>query len=61
MLHNMCVDANIPAPEEEEDEELDLGMIQDNLQMEAQIHRINPDLAKARRKRERIVRNYFAN
>jgi hypothetical protein len=63
MLHNMCIENNIPdVPLEPEDENVDFGMYQpedDDFLVEHGAHRVIPELAQARLLQQRIIRNFF--
>lgn len=61
VLHNMCVEENLPfpppLPEDEDDEDFDFGMY--DINAEDEVNRVNPDLLAARNLRSRIVQQYF--
>lgn len=63
ILHNICIQNNVPVPEEE-DEEVDFGVF---LQGDAadgdevMRRRVNPFLAQARQIQRRLINNYFNN
>lgn len=53
----MCVEYNIPAPDNEGDD-LDYGIIDHHIEEEEEVvRRINPELADGRRARMRLVRH----
>lgn len=58
VLHNMCIDNNIPEPEEEENIHIDYGQdIGHLIPIDAQ-DGINADLAAGRRVRQQIVNTF---
>ncbi|KAJ8911213.1 hypothetical protein NQ315_014925 [Exocentrus adspersus] len=60
ILHNMCLAANIPPPQEVE-EDIDFGIIHENLVEPVPLNplRQNPDLVAGRHLQQTIVHNYF--
>lgn len=66
ILHNMCLEANIPEPvNEEQNIDVDFGMYENDEENEVpgagRIRLVNPDLAAARRIQEQIAANHFNN
>lgn len=69
ILHNICINENVPMPLElDDDEEFDFGMNinennieneEDNVP-ERNIRRIDPDLAAGRLKQRQMIINYFS-
>lgn len=63
VLHNMCVHNNVAEPEQEENDNIDFGMYDYNLQnideIDVNAQRVNADLAAGRQAQRRIIRNYF--
>lgn len=62
VLHNMCIEYNVPIPDDEPDN-IDFGIIlhQNNLDVniDVPLGRINPELAAGRRTRQRLINNLF--
>lgn len=62
VLHNMCVENNLPLPDDDYDLHMDFGMLNERpMEVEATVGRLNPDLTKARVMQRRIIRNFFLN
>lgn len=65
VLHNMCVQANVPEPEI--DDEYDFGIYEHQpfqahpLVQDARNARVHPDLAKARFMQQQIITSHFRN
>lgn len=63
VLHNMCIQDNVPLPEldaDENDPDLDLGLYNDELN-EPVLNRVNQnDLAAGRKFRNHLIRRYFS-
>ncbi|KAJ8913907.1 hypothetical protein NQ315_005704 [Exocentrus adspersus] len=60
VLHNMCLAANIPIPEEEGNENVDFGIIQEDLEpANPNRARQNPDLVRGRNIQQQVIQNYF--
>lgn len=64
VLHNMCIDNNIPAPDAEPgDEELDFGMLppinDENNIPPTPAGRVNPELELGRRVQRNIIQTFF--
>lgn len=60
VLHNMCVNANIPEPDVDVDaERIDFGIYHEQFVEEIPHNRVNPDLALARRIQRHIAANHF--
>lgn len=64
VLHNICIENNIPEPEAE-DVEVDFGMFIEhggaNLNEEVLGRRINPHLVRARKLQRNLINNHFVN
>lgn len=64
VLHNMCIEYNVPMPGNyEDDDEFDFGIIlnEDPHDVENPVRRVNPELAAGRQARERLIRSFFLN
>lgn len=60
VLHNMCIANNIPEPDPNELEEPDYGLYAlENIERDARIRPVNPDLAAARQLQQNIINNHF--
>lgn len=60
MLHNMCIESNIPEPElEDSDEDIDFGLSIGGTQNITSNSRVNPDLVAGRRLQQQLIRKYF--
>lgn len=59
VLHNMCIAAGVPEPEEGEEENIDFGIFAPDLNDDGLQNRVHPDLAAARRLQQNIIRNHF--
>ncbi|KAJ3647953.1 hypothetical protein Zmor_019795 [Zophobas morio] len=65
VLHNLCIEHNVPEPNEPLDAEVDFGVddngIEENEEIQNQniCRRINPDLADGKRKRLEIARRFM--
>ncbi|KAJ8913366.1 hypothetical protein NQ315_008756 [Exocentrus adspersus] len=56
----MCLAANIPIPEEEGNENVDFGIIQEDLEpANPNRARQNPDLVRGRNIQQQVIQNYF--
>lgn len=63
ILHNMCIEENVPLPCPEDDYNVDFGIdINNNDENEnAERNRINPELVAGRRLRSLLIQNMFTN
>lgn len=63
VLHNICIQYNVPEPDLEADQNLDLGMYNFNVNIDNEDRNRrqnrNPDLEDGRRLQRQIIRNYF--
>lgn len=58
VLHNLCIDHNVPEVDEDDNiEEMDLGIYVPIINNDENIQRINPELAEGRRLRLTIIHN----
>lgn len=57
VLHNMCVNNNIPEPDMADINDVDFGLGNDHFN--ENVGGINPDLAAGRRLQRRIIENHF--
>lgn len=59
ILHNLCINNNVPEPDEPHPEEPDYGMY--NVENPEHINRVigNPDLARGRQLQQNIIQNHF--
>lgn len=56
----MCIANNIPEPDPNELEEPDYGLYAlENIERDARIRPVNPDLAAARQLQQNIINNHF--
>jgi len=66
VLHNMCINENVPLYLNNDDENLDFGIYNENLIEneenipERNVRRIDPDLAAGRNKQRLMIVNYFS-
>ncbi|XP_011870611.1 PREDICTED: putative nuclease HARBI1 [Vollenhovia emeryi] len=59
MLHNMCIEEQIPEPRPEEDHNADFGLnVNDNNEI-PEYNRINQELTAGRRLRGRLIQNMY--
>lgn len=63
VLHNICVEHNMPEPDVEvDDEHIDLGILVDGERLQEVVGaRANPQLQEGRRLQRRLIQNYFTN
>ncbi|XP_053975576.1 putative nuclease HARBI1 [Hylaeus volcanicus] len=63
VLHNMCIQNGLPAPQQDEEKnEVDLGIYNHVPQVEdlnTNVRRANPDLARGRALQQHIIRSFF--
>lgn len=59
VLHNMCIENNIPEPIEEENDDVDLGMYDIFWENQQPLGVIQGDLLAGRQLQQRIINNYF--
>lgn len=60
VLHNMCLEYNIPEPNLDEVENVDFGIFVADANQQDAFNNINDDLAAARNLRQAIIANHFA-
>lgn len=60
VLHNMCIEYRVPDPEPEGDDNIDFGIIDENVIQEEDIalRRVNFELYEGRRARHRVIQNF---
>lgn len=58
VLHNICIQNNIPEPELEP-VDIDFGIYAADEEFDQELGRVNPDLAAARRLQDNIIQNHF--
>ncbi|KAL5237057.1 hypothetical protein ACI65C_004467 [Semiaphis heraclei] len=56
ILHNMCINANLPVPQREPDDPLDIDF---GIYGVPELNPINPQLAAGRRVQQLLIRSYF--
>lgn len=63
VLHNMCITAGIPEPQEDHEDEIDYGIYAPValVREQRQNARVNHDLLAARELRRNIINNHFSN
>lgn len=65
VLHNMCLEYNVPNPEDEPPVNVvDFGILNNENHennMDNNLRRVNPELAAGRHKRSQIIYNVFRN
>lgn len=62
VLHNMCIEYNIPEPQDDLDdpvEDIDFGLIGNVNDAQDQMQRVNPELARGRSTQRKLIRNVF--
>lgn len=60
MLHNFCLENNLPPPHNDGDNQnWDFGILQPHPDEDEIQNRANPELIAGRRVRNEIIRNYF--
>ena len=60
VLHNMCIQDNVPLPNEQEDEVLDFRMLNNMNERQIEIVQRNVELTAGRRVRNEIITRYFS-
>ena len=60
VLHNMCIQDNVPLPNEQEDEVLDFGLLNNMNEGQIEIVQRNVELTAGRRVRNEIITRYFS-
>ncbi|XP_018359006.1 PREDICTED: putative nuclease HARBI1 isoform X1 [Trachymyrmex cornetzi] len=67
VLHNMCINENVPLYLNDDDEAMDFGMYNNENHIENEenipernVRRIDPDLAAGRNKQRLMIANYFS-
>lgn len=60
ILHNMCIANNVPDPDEDNMDDLDLGLILgQQIDVPQGMRRVNPELAKGREMQQNLIQKYF--
>lgn len=65
VLHNMCIDYQIPKPYDEDIGDVDIGTtvaadLDENIEQDLHLQRINPQLAEGKQLRRRIIAANFS-